>query len=127
MVIGKVVVAGLVGLVALACGVAYIPHTDREAYTATVTDKERVMSRSDSKFLVYAELDPTKKVRVFQNTDSLYEWKWNSADVQASLKVGETYRIGTYGWRVPILSWFENIVSVKPVTSKEFPTSSETK
>ena len=62
--------------------------------------------------MVSTELD-NGQVRVFQNTDSLIEWKWNSSDVQARLKEGDRFQIQAYGWRVPFFSMYENITSVK--------------
>ena len=92
------------------------PHFDRDVYTATVTDKERVVKQSgnyvSSKYLVFTELQ-NGGTRVFENTDSFLELKFNSSDLQGRLREGRTYEIGTYGWRIPFLSMYENIVSVR--------------
>ena len=103
---GALLLAGALG------GVTVGPHLDRDVYTATVTDKERVQSGKSSYYRVYTRL-PDGAVRVFQNTDSWLELKFNSADVQGELERGKTYRIHTYGWRVPFLSMFENITNVE--------------
>lgn len=111
-IIGGAGVLGLVGIISCA------PHCSRGEYVATVTDKERITetstdsegrTRVSSKYLVFTELD-NNEVRVFQNTDSLIEWKWDSSNMQARLKKGERFKIETYGWRVPFLSMYENIV-----------------
>jgi hypothetical protein len=93
----------------LAISLLYAYLTD-EVVTITITDKERIVTGSgdtlSSKFLIYADGE------VFQNTDSLWYWKWNSADVQNELKVGQEYTVKVYGWRVPFLSMFRNVVEV---------------
>lgn len=50
---------------------------------------------------------------VFENTDTFFYFKWNSSDVQNSLKQGQKVKIHYYGWRIPFFSWYPNIVSVK--------------
>lgn len=98
---------GIIGLFAISPMIAYM--TD-ETITVTVKDKERVVTGSGqsiaSKFLVYTDQE------VFENTDTVWYWKFDSADVQNSLEVGQTYQVRVYGFRVPFLSWFRNIESV---------------
>lgn len=56
---------------------------------------------------------------VFQNTDARYRFKFNSSDIQNTcirLK-GKTAEIKKYGWRIKLLSWYENIVAVEEVAS----------
>ena len=52
---------------------------------------------------------------VFENTDSLMMWKWNSSDFHNQLmgKNGRKLRLSYYGWRVPLLSWYPNIYQVE--------------
>ena len=99
------------------------PHLDRDVYIATVTDKERVVKRRgdkvSSKYLVFTELQEGG-TKVFKNTDSLLEFKFNSSDLQGRLKEGQTYEIGTYGWRVPLLSMYKNIVSVREENQRDY-------
>ncbi len=51
----------------------------------------------------------------FENTDAWYRLKFDSSDVQGEIKglVGKNVEIEKYGWRIPILSMYENIVEVK--------------
>lgn len=51
---------------------------------------------------------------VFVNTDNIWFFKFNSADITNRLRVGETYCFKVNGFRVPFLSWFRNVISVKP-------------
>lgn len=88
--------------------VAY--YASSETLEITITDKERIATGSgeniSSKFIVYGENE------VFENTDSWLYLKFNSADVQNKLTVGDTYKIKVAGWRVPFLSWYRNVVAV---------------
>ncbi len=88
-------------------------------YTVTITDKERVTTQSakdsiDSKYLIYGE-DENGKTYVFEDSDTLFRWKFNSSDVYGALKEGETYELTVIGFRVHILNWYENIVDFKAV------------
>lgn len=83
-------------------------------YTVTITDKERVTTQSDSKYLIYGE-DENGKTYVFEDTDTLFRWKFNSSDIYGALKEGKTYELTVIGFRVHILNWYENIVDFKAV------------
>lgn len=80
-----------------------------DVFTVTVTDKERVVTGEVSYYLVFTTLNDGT-TRVFSNIDDWLRGKFNSSDVQAALEVGKKYKIGTAGWRVPILSKYENII-----------------
>ena len=75
-----------------------------------VTEKERITTGRgktiDSKFLVYTEGG------VFENTDSWLYFKFNSSNVQNELKVGESYMVRVAGWRIPLFSWYKNIIGI---------------
>ena len=77
----------------------------------TITDKERITYGSDqkikSKYLVFTTNE------VFQNTDNTVFGKFDSSDVQNKLMVGNTYQVEVVGWRVPLFSWYRNIISVE--------------
>lgn len=55
---------------------------------------------------------------VFQNDDSVFFGKFNSADVQAKMKVGSRVRFKAIGWRWPLFSVFRNIVKVEQLGGK---------
>lgn len=102
----------IVAIVLILVAAAFVlpPLLTSEIVTITVTDKERVMQGSgedaSSKYLVFTDTE------VFENTDCLVLGKFNSSDVYGQFKVGETYQVLVYGWRVPFLSWYRNIVRV---------------
>lgn len=83
-------------------------------YTITVTGKERIVEDFSSKYLVFSE-DTHGNVLVFENTDSLLRWKWDSSNIQGQLKEGNTYKIVVVGFRVPFLSMYQNIIKVEEV------------
>lgn len=112
-------VRGLGCLVALLLGFGVgAPHCDRDAYIVTVTDKERVYESRSSRYLVFTRLQ-NGQVRVFENTDSLLEGKFDSSDIQGEIEVGKTYQFETYGWRVPLFSEYENITRVTQINPEE--------
>lgn len=99
--------------------VPVINFSNDHTYTVTITDKERVTTQSakdsiDSKYLIYGE-DENGKTYVFEDSDTLFRWKFNSSDVYGALKEGETYELTVIGFRVHILNWYENIVDFKAV------------
>jgi hypothetical protein len=96
-----------------------ISFSNDHAYTVTITDKERVTTQVaegqiDSKYLIYGE-DENGKTYVFEDTDTLFRWKFNSSDVFGTLKEGETYELTVIGFRVHIFNWYENIIDFKAV------------
>lgn len=76
--------------------------------TIVVAEKERIMSYENSKYLIFTEEE------VFENTDTIWHGKWNSSDVYRDLKEGEAYQIEVYGFRVPFLSMYRNIIRITP-------------
>lgn len=99
--------------------VPVINFTNDHTYTVTITDKERVTTQvaegqTDSKYLIYGE-DENGKTYVFEDTDTLFRWKFNSSDVFGALKEGETYELTVIGFRVHIFNWYENIIDFKAV------------
>ena len=99
--------------------VPVINFSNDHTYTVTITDKERVTTQSDkdnisSKYLIYGE-DENGKTYVFEDTDTLFRWKFNSSDVYGALKEGETYELTVIGFRVHIFNWYENIIDFKAV------------
>jgi hypothetical protein len=109
MSIGKIVAGVAIGAVLLAYPIAY-GVSDRDI-TCTVTEKDRSSDgEGGSLYRIY-----TEECGVLSNEDSLLQFKWNSADVQSKVKVGETYTFNVNGWRVPFFSSFPNVDTVEPV------------
>lgn len=92
----------------------FVSNFNDTKYTITITDKDRTHSGNE-KYLVFGE-DSDGNVRVFENSDTWLRWKWDSSDLQGKLKIGNTYEVTVVGYRVPLFSWYENIISIKEVT-----------
>lgn len=103
--IGILIVIGIMVLVVLPILLtAWYVHGTQQTRTITVKDKERIVDGESSKYLVYAEEG------VFENTDSVFRWKFESSDVYSSLEPGKRYECDTYGWRIQFFSKYPNIV-----------------
>lgn len=87
---------------------------DYDAYTATVTKLEIKRNDGDDIYLVFTTLE-NGQPRVFEITDSWAHWRFNSSDMYAGIIMGHTYKFGTYGWRIPFFSMYENILEVDEV------------
>ncbi len=92
-------------------------------YIVTITGKDRITeslkdsdgnSKTSSKYLVFAT-DKNGNSIVFENTDSLARFKFNTSNIQGQLKEGHTYKITVIGYRVPFLSWYQNIIKAEEV------------
>ena len=103
-------------------GMVMFNFNDAE-YVVTVTGKDRITepsqgsggnTKTSSKYLVYAD-DENGDSIVFENTDCPIRRKFNSSNIQGQLKEGHTYRITVVGYRIPFLSWYQNIIKVKEV------------
>ncbi len=87
--------------------------TQRTIESALIKDKQ-ISTESREKdgkvvstYLIYTDHG------VFRNDDAGWHMKFNSSDVYGSLDIGKSYRLKVYGWRIPILSMYPNIVSAK--------------
>lgn len=81
--------------------------TQDEAVVTVVRVEKEIKSDGKGKYIVTGEEE------VFENTDTVWYWKWNSSDVQGKLREGGQYKVRVYGWRWPLLSWYRNIISVE--------------
>jgi len=85
----------------------------QEENELTITVKEKWIKRSDDSGDRYMVSDTNGNV--YEITDLFFAWRWNSSDLYAYIDEGETYHIRTYGWRVPLFSWYPNIVEAHKV------------
>ncbi len=112
---------GLIFIVVIVLSVLaliFLPHFSRHVDKITVSEKtvKRYGSgdTSQEKYLVF-----TTAGNVFENTDSLLEWKFDSSNIYAKLIPGNTYIVNSYGWRVPFISSYKNILDVKLINEKQ--------
>lgn len=113
----------LVFIAIVAIGVEWATCFNDHTYIVTITDKDRIVdpntSNKDkndikSKYIVFTE-DESGKSRTFENTDVFIRFKWNSSDVQGSLKINHKYRLTVIGYRIPFMSSYENILKAEEV------------
>jgi hypothetical protein len=76
---------------------------DKQVSTESAKHQDKVIST----YLIFTDHG------VFRNDDAGWFMKYNSSDVYGDLDVGKHYRLKVYGWRIPILSMYPNIVHGK--------------
>ncbi len=106
---GFAIIACIVCIVLFIIIIPIAYRCSSEIKEITVKDKERIDDDDDSKYLIFTEQG------VFENTDSIMFFKWNSSDVYNQIEVGATYKVKVAGWRVPFLSWYENVIVIEEV------------
>jgi hypothetical protein len=111
---GGIIIAIIVMVVVLPLitSVLYQRVTVKEV-TVRVTSKDTRITGSGNEVkelrLVY-----TKDHGVFENSDALWHWKWNSSDVWANIpKTGTECKFRYYGWRITFFSLYPNIISAE--------------
>lgn len=104
-----IILAVVFGVLALIAS----PYLTARTVEFTATGRERVVSGSrehvSSKYLVFTEIE------TFENVDCWRWLKFNSSDVQGRIVAGRKYRARVYGWRIPLVSQYRNIVTAEEV------------
>jgi len=74
-----------------------------------ITDAQ--MTKVDGRFMIATENRP------FVNRDVWYRFKFDSGTVQndAIRLKGKPVKIKKYGWRMPMFTWYENVVKIEEV------------
>jgi len=100
--------AVLIGITALVLTGLY-SYFIADTIMTRITDAQ--MTKVDDRFMIATEDRP------FVNADARYRFKFNSGTLQndAIRLKGKVVRIKKYGWRVPVLSWYENVVKIEEV------------
>ena len=100
----KAVLAGIAVLILLVLYSYFISDTIR----TRITDAQ--MTKVEGYFMIATESRP------LVNHDAWYRLKSDSGNVQneAIRLKGKEVVIRKYGWRIPMLSMYENVVSIKP-------------
>ena len=113
----KVVIV-MVILVAIAVILSIFTSFNDHTYTATVTDKERIIENGDgevySYYLIFCK-DEEGNYYEFKNEDNYLRLKFNSSSVYNQLEVGETYQFTVVGFRVSLFSCYENIIDFEKI------------
>jgi hypothetical protein len=109
IVVGGIAVVVVVFLVALFAGYGKTSWVDFQ-----LTGKESV-STSDGNGNNGHEYRLYTTHGTYKVTDSVIHWRRNSADVYGRLLVGHKYHCKVYGWRVPLVSSFKNVLDCKQI------------
>ncbi len=83
-----------------------------EYHDVTVIDKYVKRYYDHDNFMIVIETKNGERITL-TNVDNWWVKKFNSADIYSEIEVGKHYNIKTCGWRVPIFSWFENIIEIE--------------
>ena len=108
---GSIILGYLFVLIAVGCVLALRASRDSVEFTLTERVVKRASGQGGDKYLLYTDRG------VFQNTDSVWAWKFRSSDLQAELRDGGRYRCETQGWRIPFLSEYRNVLDCEPVVA----------
>lgn len=102
-VVGVVIAAVLA--VALIGGGVYV-YAQTDPVTVTITDKESIPNNdAGHEYRVYTDQG------TFVMKDSLVHPRFDTADEYGALEPGQTYDCEKYGFRIPLLSSFENLIN----------------
>lgn len=85
-------------------------YQHKETHQGTITDKYNKRQDKEDKF--YIVLD---NKQVIENSDLLFKKKFDSADIQARLKVGDKVEVKTIGYRIHLLNLYPVLYEVKKV------------
>src|SRR2546421_5339714 len=99
-------ILAILGTIVLVIIGATAVYSSQRQDTFTVNKAERVVSSDgkSAKYLIYTDHG------VFEDTDNLLFFKFNSSDVYGQLQNNKMYNCLTVGWRVPLLSWYPNLI-----------------
>lgn len=104
---GLMYLIGFIIAIFLIAGKVIINHATVETVTITVESKERVNNRNKGKYLIFTDGE------VFQNVDMWTFGKFNSSDIYGQLDEDSTYAVKVCGIRVPLFSWYRNILEIE--------------
>ena len=101
----KAVLVGIAVIIVLILYSYFIPDTIR----TRINDAQLTMV--DGYFMIATDNRP------LVNHDAKYRFKFDSGNIQneAIRLKGKEVRIRKYGWRIPIFSMYENVVSLKQI------------
>ena len=92
---------------------SFIGGFDDHTATITIVEKERV----NEEYMIWGYNEEGESV-VYCNSDAPLRGKFNSADFYGDLEEGKTYNVTLIGYRVPFLSWYENILTYEEVINE---------
>ncbi len=112
--IGKIIISIIVMLGVI----IFFPHFFRSTYTVTIANKRIIRRDNIDRYLIYAQME-NGDIKVFEDTNSLLEFKIHSEDVYWGLTINRKYEIKAYGLSIPLLSYYQNITKIKGVNREK--------
>ena len=97
--------------IAIPVAPAFNKTMNKRTAVATVTDKGTKRYGKGDKYLVYCH-NENGDSEVFEITDSILKFRFDSSDLYNDVQIGETYEFTICGSRVPWLSWYPNIYQI---------------
>ncbi|MGK0465634.1 DUF1523 family protein [Clostridium sp.] len=88
------------------------PHFVRSTTIVTITNKRVIKHDNGDTYLIYAQTE-NGNIKIFNNTNSLLEFKIHSEDLYWGLIINRKYEVKAYGLSIPLLSYYQNIKSIK--------------
>jgi hypothetical protein len=100
---------GIVATILIVILVPLYSYFISDTVVTTITDAQ--MTMVDGKFMIATDNRP------LANFDAKYRFKFDSGTIQneAIRLKGKQVKIWKYGWRIPILSMYENVVKIEEV------------
>ncbi|ARQ95784.1 hypothetical protein qdsa001_26 [Staphylococcus phage qdsa001] len=87
-----------------------VSYQHKEVHQGTITDKYNKRQDDADKFYIVVD-----NKKVIENSDLFFKGKFDSADIQARLKVGDKVEVKTIGYRVHILNLYPVLYDVEVV------------
>lgn len=117
------VIAFIIILIIALSTTAILECGNEKTYTITSieiqTEIQTNESKVSTKYLYFCKTNNEETI-VFENEDSMFNGKFNSSDILAKLKQyeksGECFIIITKGYRIPLFSMYQNIISIKEIS-----------
>jgi hypothetical protein len=105
----KYVACFIVGILIFVAIPAVVNYTTNQEITGKVLKTERVIDGvgKSSKYIVFCENE------TFECVDTIWYLKFNSSDIYGGIKEGKTYKFTVVGFRIPLFSWYRNIITAE--------------
>lgn len=92
--------------------IMFFPHLIRNTYNVTITNKKILKRNNTNEYLIYTQTEDGK-IKVFKDTNNFLELKFNSEDLYWAISINKKYEVRAYGFNIPLLLDYQNIVKVK--------------
>jgi hypothetical protein len=108
------IVALIISFIGIMSIITFFPHFIRNTYNLTITHKQVVKHNNIDRYLIYGQTDEGE-VKVFEIKDNFLELKFNSEDLYLALSISKRYEVRAYGFSMPLLFGYQNIVSARGI------------